>query len=90
MKKRVYKKSSKPGVPCKADCKGSNFRGLHKETVSYLLNEMANKSLPLHKLNATCQEMKKIQGLKKMFLELFGVSTWEEAQANYPEFAIKK
>ena len=64
MKKRVYKKSSKPGVPCKADCKGSNFRGLHnmdKETVSYLLNEMANKSLPLHKLNATCQEMTRFE-----------------------------
>ena len=84
------RKPSKSSIPTKADCKGSNFRGLRNldiKTVSFLLNEVANQSLPLQNLNARCQEIKKVQGLKKKFSELVGVSSWEEAQESYPEFA---
>ena len=77
----------------KADCKGSNFRGLRSldnQTVSSLLNEVANESLPLQSLNNKCKEIKALSLLKKKFTELVGENTWIEAQEKYPEFAVVK
>ena len=76
----------------KPDCKGSNFRGLRNLTsdaVSSLLLEVQKKSLPLQKLNFKCQEVKKVNELKKKFTEYVGAETWEEAQQNFPEFAVE-
>ena len=57
--KKIFKSSNK------ADCKGSNFRGLRNldnQTVSSSLNEVANESLPLQSLNNKCKEIKALSG----------------------------
>ena len=36
-----------------------------------------------------CLEIKRIRELKKKFVDLVGLSTWEEAQAQFPEFATE-
>ena len=88
----VFKQYEEEISRSKSDCKGSNFRGLRNlnmEIVSSLLRQIINKNLPLKQLNTKCQEIKKIETLKKKFVQLVGELNWEEAQKKYPEFAIE-
>ena len=88
----LTKSKNKKGQAVKPDCKGSNFRGLRnleEDMVDELLKQVHNQSLPIQKLNTRCHEIKRIRELKKKFVDLVGLSTWEEAQAQFPEFATE-
>ena len=66
---------SKATMKSRPDCKGSNFRGLRNleaDVVSDILQQVSDGSLPLQKLNAKCQEIKKLKEIK---LKYFIVDT---------------
>lgn len=68
------------------------FRGLRNQdpVVSpQMLHNVNNGLLPLQQLNKVCQDVKKVRELKKKFVDLLGLSSWNEAEEKYPDFAIE-
>ena len=88
----LTKSKNKQAQAVKPDCKGSNFRdlrNLEEDKVDDLLKQVHNQLLPIQKLNTSCHEIKRIRELKKKIVDLVGLSTWEEVQAQFPEFATE-
>ena len=77
----------------KLDCRGSNFKGLRNldmGCISDLLIQIKQGELPFMSLNNKCKEIKKLRQLKAEFVRLVGVSSWEQAQDEHPDFASEE
>ena len=76
----------------KPDCPGANFRelrNLDETVVSTLLEQVEDEEFSLSHLNKTCKRLKKIAKLKQQFAKEVGVTSWEEAEQQYPLFATE-
>ena len=65
------------------------LRNLDDETVSTLLEQVEDEEFSLSHLNKTCKRLKKISKLKQQFAKKVGVTSWEEAEQQYPLFATE-
>ena len=73
----------------KLDLKGNNFkplRGLEIEVVNKLLISVESKEISIGEMAKQAKKTKNLKGVQKKFIELTGVSTWEEAQMLFPSF----
>lgn len=64
----------------------TGLQGLDEESVHDPLQNVKDKKLSLMKLNETCQELKKLQALRKLFVKEVGSTSWEEAVAKFPHY----
>ena len=73
----------------KIDLKGNNFkplRGLEIEVVNKLLSSVESKEISIGEMAKQAKKIKNLKEVQKKFIELTGVTTWEEAQALFPIF----
>lgn len=73
----------------KLDLKGNNFkplRGLEIEVVNKLLISVESKEISIGEMAKQAKKTKNLKEVQKKFIELTGVSTWEEAQTLFPSF----
>uniref|UniRef100_A0A1X7U3T9 Uncharacterized protein n=1 Tax=Amphimedon queenslandica TaxID=400682 RepID=A0A1X7U3T9_AMPQE len=85
----LVKLSKKDKSCCSPDCKGSHFRrlrNLEPDIASVMLKQVSEGTLPLQQLNKACYKVKKTRELKK-FVDMVGLSSWQEAEKEFPDFA---
>ena len=89
----LMKLSKSTSKSCKPDCKGSHFwglRNLESNITSLMLKRVSDGDLSLQKLNKACQEIKRTRDLKKKFVDMVGLSSWDEAVDSFPDFAVEE
>lgn len=62
-------------------------RTLDEEDQSKLLQKVIDKKLTIQELKQAATEIKTIKALKKSFIKLVNIESWELAQEKFPQFA---
>ena len=61
------------------------LRGLDGDIVHKLLSEVATQESSIHELVAECHRNKQLRDVQEAFVKQTGMSSWEEAEAEFPE-----
>lgn len=82
-------KSKRGGLGKQLDLKGNNFkplRGLEYDVVKDILEEVAEGKKTLAEMSAYCGKVKKLRNIQQSFMEIVGVTKWDEATEKFPSF----
>ena len=69
---------------------GSNFkamRGLDTQIAITVLQGVIKKEMSIQEMTVECREIKKLKEVQEMFVRETGVSSWREAEKEFPAFA---
>ena len=79
----------KGSLGSKIDLKGNNFkpmRGLEVDVLKDMLLRVQNKEISIGEMSKEAKMIKQLKEVQKSFVQKTGALTWEQAQADYPEF----
>lgn len=62
------------------------MRGLDTEIAKTVLQGVIKKEMSIQEITVECREVKKLKEVQEMFVRETGVSSWSEAEREFPAF----